>query len=426
MNRIFVEQAPTYYEAERKVREKYGDRVTILQHETVRIRGGFLNLFSQDGVKITGIIPAFGRGQYRPAAAVPETTSLAKPVAQAAPATINFAEQKEKFLASVNAGKDASQSNTLKEVLAEMKSIKEKIENQGLAGSREEHPTLNRIEDILILNDFPAAYRKSLLERIRKEIPLDGLDNFDAVQDKVLLWIGESIKLYEGDKFKIRPRIFVLVGPTGVGKTTTVAKLAANFGIDEKARQKRRIILITIDAYRIGAREQLEKYGGWMEFPFFFATDYDELKKIIALNSETADLILIDTIGRNPRDMVQLGEMKMLLDACGSLAEVHLAVAATTKSSDIKEILQQFEAFNYRSVIVTKMDETIRTGNVIGALSEKGKAVSYMTNGQTVPTDIQRASVIEFLINLEGFRVNRIKLEEKFTDKSQEQMQQWR
>jgi len=418
MNRIFIEQAPTYYEAERKAREKYGERLTILTHETVRIHGGFLNLFPREGVKITGIIPTFGRGQNRDKPSADAPAAVKEP----ATTTLNFAEEKEKILAAANAGRE----NTLKEVLAEVKTIKEKLENQGLAGSREEHPTLNRIEDILILNEFPASYRKTLLERVRKEVSLEGLNNFDVVQDKVLEWIGESIKIYENDKFNVRPRIMILVGPTGVGKTTTVAKLAANFGIGEKVRHKRKIVFITIDAYRIGARQQIEGYSEVMEFPCYTVVDYDEMKKIIAVNSEHTDLFLIDTIGRNPRDMVLLGEMKMLLDACGSFAEAHLAVAATTKPSDLKEILQQFEAFNYRSVIVTKMDETIRAGNVIGSLAEKGKSVSYITNGQKVPTDIQKASVVQFLINLEGFRVNRIKLEEKFPEKGQGQMQQWR
>jgi flagellar biosynthesis protein FlhF len=100
-------------------------------------------------------------------------------------------------------------------------------------------------------------------------------------------------------------------------------------------------------------------------------------------------------------------------------------VAATTKYGDIKEILKNFELFNYKSVIVTKMDETKRTGNVISALSEKAKPISYITNGQKVPIDIEKASIINFLINLEGFKVNRVKLEEKFPSKGREKMQQW-
>ena len=416
----FTVQAPSYAEAERKARAQYGDNLNILMHESVKIPGGFLNLFSQEGVKLTVMIPSRKSGFQYPDA------QKEKP--RQAPG--DFAVEKEKVLAAANnAGKDSAMEKVLALMTAqnaEFKMIKEKLENAGLAGSGEEHPTLNRIDDILILNDFPASYRKAMLEKVRKEISLDGLNNYQTVQDKVLEWIGESIKIYDAGKFNVRPRIIILVGPTGVGKTTTVAKLAANFGIDSKKRvHKRKVVLITIDAYRIGAKEQVEKYSDYMQFPCFSTVDYDELKRIIATNSEGVDLILIDTIGKNPRDMEELGKMKKLLDACGTLAEVYLVAAATTKSSDLKEILQQFESFNYRSVIITKMDETIRSGNVIGVLSERNKSIAYITNGQKVPAEIKEASVIKFLVNLEGFKVNRTKLEEKFPDKGKGQMQEW-
>jgi flagellar biosynthesis protein FlhF len=104
---------------------------------------------------------------------------------------------------------------------------------------------------------------------------------------------------------------------------------------------------------------------------------------------------------------------------------VHLTLAATTKSSDIKEIMQQFEPFSYRSVLVTKLDETIRVGNVISALAERRKSVSYITDGQKVPNNIQTASVVRFLINIEGFHVNRAKIESRFHQDESEQIQ-WR
>ena len=429
MLQCFTVQAPSYAEAERKAKERYGENLTILLHESVKIPGGFLNLFSQEGVKLTVMIPSRkSGGQYSEAQKenfvpirpqVYAEQSLVKEKPYQAPGA--FAVEKEKVLAAAsNAGKESPMEKVLALMTAqnaEFKMIKEKLENAGLAGSREEHLTLNRIDDILILNDFSASYRKALLEKARNDFSPNSLNNYQAVQDKVLEWIGESIKIYDAEKFDVRPRIMILVGPPGEGKTTTAAKLAANYGMDENARQIRNVKLITIDAYKIGGREQLEKLAACMGVPCFFATDYDEMKKIIALNSGGTDLFLIDTIGRPSRDMVLLGEMKKILDACGTLTDVHLVLAATTKFSDVNEILKNFEAFSYKSVIVTKMDETTRTGNIISALSERAKPISYITNGQGILEHIHKASVMQFLTNLEGFKVNRIKFDEKFPDK---------
>jgi len=205
-----------------------------------------------------------------------------------------------------------------------------------------------------------------------------------------------------------------LVGPTGVGKTTTIAKLATSLGIDKRnGGHIKNIALVTIDMYKITGKEQLETYGQILQFPTFFAADYEELKKIIALNAKDVDIVLIDTIGRSPRESEEIGAMRDMLEACGSGVEVFLTLQATTKARDLREIIQRFEPFNSRSVIVTKLDETMQAGNVISALWEKSKSASYITNGQT-HEDIEEASVIEFLTRLEGFTVNRHKLEERF------------
>jgi flagellar biosynthesis protein FlhF len=106
--------------------------------------------------------------------------------------------------------------------------------------------------------------------------------------------------------------------------------------------------------------------------------------------------------------------MKELLDACGSKAEVHLVMSAVTKTSDIEHILRQFEPFNYQAVILSKLDETRHVGNIISALAEKEKPVSFITDGQIVPRDIKRASVARFLINLDEFLVDRDEIEKLF------------
>jgi flagellar biosynthesis protein FlhF len=210
-----------------------------------------------------------------------------------------------------------------------------------------------------------------------------------------------------------------------VGKTTTIAKLAAVYKMGRMGTRPLSVRMITTDNYRIGAEQQIESYGNIMDIPVFRVNSDQELKKTIALNSEDADLILIDTTGRSPRASVELAKMKQLLDASGPSAEFHLALSATIRASDVTEILRQFEPFAYRSVIITKLDETGRLGNVISALAERGKAVSYITEGQQVPNDIQKANAVRFLRDLEGFHVDRNKIELRFSNDEVEQIK-WR
>jgi flagellar biosynthesis protein FlhF len=407
-----------------KIRAKWGDNadIQVMYRRDVPIR--LFGPFHRKGVELEGIVRT-GVNKFTFSGVTPGFAS--KPAGGLPPQKPgDLEEEKKKFLSM--GGKDPA----LQQLLSEVKIIKEKIDETNAAVSSGvqaqapmEHSTLTRLEEILNLNDFTSAYRKKLLERARKEFSLDALEDFDAVQDKVVEWIGESIQIYREDYFQRQPRIMALIGPTGVGKTTTIAKLAAIFGTEFAGRRPHSVRMITIDNYRIGAEHQIEAYGDIMRIPVSSVKNYRELKEAIAFNSEGVDLILVDTMGRSPRAAVELAEMKQLLDACGSTAEFHLALAASTKSSDIVEILKQFEPFGYKSVIITKMDETIRLGNVISALSDRNKAVSYITEGQQVPKDIQKADVMRFLMHLEGFKINRMKFDKRFPGDETELIQ-WR
>jgi flagellar biosynthesis protein FlhF len=426
----FTEQAPTYAQCREKIRSKYGDSAKVLIEKTVSVRGGFLNLFSKEGVEMTGIVSNNYPKYDIAAQPVARAQSVARAqTVQRKPVDLNSAEleeAKKKLIAA--AGKP---DPTLQILLSEVRTIKEKIDSatvtagSGSVPALQDHPTLSRIEEILNQNDFTPRYRNNILEKVRREFSLEALEDFKTVQDKVLEWIGQGIQIYKEDPYQRKPRIVVLVGPTGVGKTTTIAKLAAAYRLGEIGKRPLSVRMITIDNFRIGAEQQIERYGWIMEVPVVSAHDSRELKEAIALNSENVDLILIDTIGKSPRAAVELAGMKELLNACGGSAEFHLALAATTKSSDITEILKQYEPFGYLSVIITKIDETIRLGNVISALSDRGKCVSYITDGQLVPKDMQRAEVMRFLINLEGFTIDRMKFESIFPSDESELIQ-WR
>jgi flagellar biosynthesis protein FlhF len=279
---------------------------------------------------------------------------------------------------------------------------------------QEDHESIERVENLLELNDFSAGYIKNIVSRIKKEFSLEDLANYDLVQDSVLEWIGRSISISENSN-SVRPRVIVLVGPTGVGKTTTVAKLAAAYSLAAtRGSRPLSVRVITIDNYRIGAKQQIEIYGNIMNIPVSCAETPSDLKTLMAMYAQDVDIVLIDTIGKSPRDYTKIAEMRQFLDAAGPISDIHLAMSATTKASDMREIMMQYETFGYRSVIITKFDETVRVGNIISVLGEKQKPLAYITNGQRVPQDFEQASVVRFLTNLEGFRVNRTRIEDMF------------
>ncbi|HOV62435.1 MAG TPA: flagellar biosynthesis protein FlhF, partial [Spirochaetia bacterium] len=286
----FTEQAPTQKEALARIKAKYGDGARILSHRSIRL-GGILGLFTKEGVEITGYIP--------------KETEKKMPM--------DLEEEKKKILAQVKG------DTTLTRVLEEIRSIKEKIDTVTATQSDDIHPTIRKIEELLSENEFSHGYIRDVAERIKREFSLGQLDDYPGVEARVVEWIGESISIYKEPEEK-GPRVVILVGPTGVGKTTTIAKLAAMYGIgthDSKARQVR---MLTIDNYRIGAKKQIETYGEIMGIPVSCVETYDDLKKRILLYQDV-DLILIDTIGKSPMDYTKLAQMRELLDACGTKSE---------------------------------------------------------------------------------------------------------
>jgi flagellar biosynthesis protein FlhF len=401
----FTEQAPTPSECLDKIRSKYGDKAKVLVQRTVR-KGGILGIGSHEEVEMTG---TYG---YNPTPSGFGTLAVEERPRQ----NFNLEEEKRKILAA--AGKS---DPTLLTILKEVRALNEKVESRPRE-ENQDHPVLRKLEEDLTLNDFSPAYIRMMIERVRREFALEDLNDYEAVQRTAAVWIGESISVYreKSDDGKSpgrkKPRIIVLVGATGVGKTTTIAKLASFYGEYLDGSWRNEVRLVTLDNYRIGGKQQIEKYGEIMELPVMSVENYEGLRAAVALYRQDVDYILVDTIGKSPRRYSELGEMRAILDACGPRAEEYLCIAASTKSSDIKETLKQFVPFKYRSVILTKLDETSRVGNVISALWEEQKSVSFITTGQIVPSDIERASVMRFLLNLEGFTIDREGLSKRFPE----------
>jgi flagellar biosynthesis protein FlhF len=411
MMEMYTVQAPTLAECKVIMRERYGDRAYLYRHKLVR-NGGFFGLFAKENVLASIIVPdPLPQPSFKPPPAA------AKKPTEAAGALQN----REKILSAAAEARGVDPG--LQAVLTQVKLLGDKIDSKlpatpppGPSAAPGGHETLVKISAALEQNDFGPAFRREITERLRRELPIETLDDYDEAQQKVLEWIGERVNIYAGNGPYKRPRIIVLVGPTGVGKTTTVCKLAAGLKYPGDGSESQNISLITIDLYRIAAAKQLGELASYLKADFLALDDEGDLKKEISLRSDTFDAILIDTVGRSPRDSVELAKMKKFLEVCGPDAEVFLTVTAATKTSDIIDTMRQFEPFGYCAVIITKLDETIRLGNVLSAFVTTGKSLAYFTDGQpSTPKYIQRAGVLRLLANLDGFTLDRERLEAYFT-----------
>jgi flagellar biosynthesis protein FlhF len=191
-------------------------------------------------------------------------------------------------------------------------------------------------------------------------------------------------------------RLVALVGPTGVGKTTTIAKLAAHY----RLKQRRRVGLITVDTYRIAAVEQLRTYADIIDLPMQVVSTPRDMRQAVQ-RMEGLELVLIDTAGRSPKDEVKIRELGAFLQEAQA-DEVHLVLSSVAHPRTLQQTAQRFSAVGTTALILTKLDEATGLGNLLPLLTGSGLPLSYLTNGQNVPDDIELAEpgrLIRLMLN---------------------------
>ena len=207
---------------------------------------------------------------------------------------------------------------------------------------------------------------------------------------RVLLCDGE-IKLDESRTKKV-----VFVGPTGAGKTTTIAKLATDFAL----RKRKKVAMVSLDTYRIGAVDQLRIYGEIMGVPVETAGNPKELQGLVRKHADK-DLLLIDTTGKSHRDKAYASQLRVMLDELGRV-ETQLVLSLTTQERIFQEALKQFSLLGVDRVLFTKMDEGMNFGSLFNFSLRTRIPFSYFTTGQRVPEDIEAATkdkVIKLIFN---------------------------
>ncbi len=227
---------------------------------------------------------------------------------------------------------------------------------------------------------------RELVDRVRQGSASGDLDEEVLLRARIARMIEEEIDVT--GPIRVTPgerRLVALVGPTGVGKTTTIAKLAGNFHL----RDRRRVGLITVDTYRIAAVEQLRTYADIIDLPMEVVSTPREMRRAVERLSDL-DLILMDTAGRSPRDEVKIQELKNMLQEAEA-DEVHLVLSSVNSVENLKKTARQFADVGVTSLVLSKLDEATGLGNLIPLLRSCRLPLSYVTNGQNVPDDIEPA-----------------------------------
>lgn len=244
---------------------------------------------------------------------------------------------------------------------------------------------LKLLYNVMVDNEVDERYANQMIEGLdRTYKPGQTYDQLLAnVYQRLILKFGKTVGIVPANQ---GPKIVLFIGPTGVGKTTTIAKLASRYSLEEK----KKVALLTTDTYRIAAAEQLRTYANILQVPFRVIYTEDELVAAVK-DFYQSDYIFVDTTGHSHQNEEQNSNIESLIRCANGLAEVQnfLVLSVTTKYKDLLKIADSYSEIADYELIFTKLDETYTLGNILNLKLHTGKGIAYLTCGQNVPDDIE-------------------------------------
>ena len=298
----------------------------------------------------------------------------------------------EAAVKNINPGDKNSIAVNIEREVNEIKTALNKLlEMDSKNKTEDEDKNFTSVREILKSNDFDPEECEIIIKDIKHSISKEDQKDKYKIEKSLKDIIKNKIITTGPIKKGNKKKVIMFIGPTGVGKTTTMAKL----GAINSLREGKRVSFITIDNYRIAATEQLKKYAEIMRIPIHVISDQRHFRDVIA--SEKSDIIMVDTSGRSHNNELKISEIKSFADNVEYDIEKILCVSANTKKNDLKEIFKAFDVIKFDSVIITKVDETSFIGNVIDVADKYNKPISYFTDGQEVPNDIHIANSDEIV-----------------------------
>ena len=370
-------QAKTEEEAILLAKNELGKNATVMNIKTVKPKG-IQKMFRKPSVEITAAVDEeqdYSNGE--------EMLSKMQEIQRNIQEAQRLEAEKQK--------EDVSQEDNAMTIENKLDNLQQMLEKQMI--EKEEKPVaeskadacIRLVREQLINNEVEENYADLILDEIKNTIKKDtAIDQILAsIYQKIVLKLGKT-NLIKGAGEQTKYIYFI--GPTGVGKTTTIAKIAS----DLKLHKKVKLALITSDTYRIAAVEQLRTYANILGVPLKVVYSDEEMKKA---KEEYADydVVLIDTAGRSHKNMEQTEDIERLIKAIPEeMRDVYLVLSATTKYKDLVKISETYTKVTKYNLIFTKLDETCCIGNILNVKMLTGAALSYSTSGQTVPDDIEK------------------------------------
>lgn len=399
----------TKEEAIEKAKQELGESAVVLNVKEIKPKGLF-KIFKSSVYEVTAAM------EEKEAYAQPKRTegidlTADEQVSIPQPQSFHVNEELERRLENLShileqqlsAEKKQKEEREKAEKEEEKKEIKEeekeeKIEPQ--KGKAEDLRFAKILYHTLIDNEVDEKYVNQIMDEGEKVF--HNGNNVDAVlsnvYQKLILKFGQpdTIKL-DGKK----PRIIFFIGPTGVGKTTTLAKIASKYKIE----YEKKVAFLTTDTYRIAATEQLQIYANILEVPMNIVYSADEFNTAVE-KVKNYDLVLVDTAGFSHRNETQCRDMKKLMEGVDAVyeKEVYLVLSVTTKYRDLLEMVDIYKEVTDYKLIFTKLDETSFYGNILNVRLHSGANLAYMTAGQNVPDDIEVFDTQKIVKHLLGGR----------------------
>ncbi len=403
--------AENYNKALSELREKYGEDAIPISHKYIK-QGGLFNsrLFSKDICELTAGINEKKYSRQSPVrqslnlvADADNTKSiLARQADEALPpkssyaATLDLLRQVQEKKAVLDKPEPVRESRQVssnenevkvpadvEKELTELKSAISKLSN-----GKTSEPVMKLEEElipykeILSGNDFTEEEAWKMLREVKNSLSRDDLRDKFKIEKNLKDLLKSKIIVSGPIKIGHKKKVVIFAGPTGVGKTTSLAKLGALLALKEQ----KRVAFVTIDTYRIAATEQLKKYAEIMKIPIYVVSDQKEFRNII--DKEKAEVLLVDTSGRSHKNTLKISELKSYADQVDVELEKILCVSAATKKRDLMDILKAYEPLEVDNILITKVDETSYVGNIVDVADKYNKPISYVANGQEVPNDI--------------------------------------